>query len=365
MASPDHLAVYLTNSCNLACSYCYVSVNQGPPVALSLEQIKRNVDHFLERVPGRAEGKKITLLGGEPFLNWKLFQDAARYARQRGGPDLVLQTFTNGTLLSPDKLDFLNEHRVFATISLDGRKEDNDRKRVYYRLKDRSVYEDVMRRLEGMDLSGLGVSLTFDTTSIEHLISNVDSFWRMGFGRVAFNPDLYENWTGERVAVLKTVMDAFRRYYRLVLDSPRPFQLQMLFSVIDDKSDQGWWHDCHNVVLGPDEKFYACDKALTFPVGEAKEQIVGDASKGMDWGARRETFDRAIEWLEKRDGKREETFCPMGVYFYAEHKGEDPAGIVDNFHLVSDAFADGLKALVADCQSHPAFQELYVRPRIV
>src|SRR5262249_54102831 len=135
----DHLAVYLTNSCNLACSYCYVAVNQGPPARLDLETLRRSIDDFLA-LPGPT--KKITLLGGEPMLDWRLFQETVRYARRAGGDGVILQTFTNGTLLTPEKLAFLEEWEVHATVSLDGRKGDNDTGRVYYREPGRSVYDE-------------------------------------------------------------------------------------------------------------------------------------------------------------------------------------------------------------------------------
>ena len=118
----DHLAVYLSNSCNLACSYCYVAVNQGPAARLDLETIRRAVDEFAAKVP--PERRKVTFLGGEPLLDWPLFVKAARYARGALGPRSVLQTFTNGTLLTPERVAVLDELGVHCTVSLDGRKEE-------------------------------------------------------------------------------------------------------------------------------------------------------------------------------------------------------------------------------------------------
>lgn len=367
---PDHLAVYLTNSCNLACSYCYVAVNQGPVQRLSEEQVRAAVDRFLA-----AGGRKMTLLGGEPLLDWKLFRAAVVHARERGGRDLVIQTITNGTLLTPEKLEFLNEFDVLTTVSLDGKKDVNDEKRVYFRLQDRSVFEDVMRRLDGLDLSRLGVSLVFTSETVGDLLSNVDFFYRLGFGRIAFNPELYERWPEEKIEVLRCAMDGLRRYYRLVLEGGmRPFVVQMLYAVLEngpknERAARGeeapWWHDCHNEVLGPDAKLYACDKHLTFPVGTVPEGVIGEAAGGFAPGARAASYEKPIKWLEERGWGKDEYFCPMGVWFYAAHKGEDPAPLVENFHKVSDAFASGLKAIIEDLKDHPAFQELYVRPRLV
>ncbi|MBI5629749.1 MAG: radical SAM protein [Elusimicrobia bacterium] len=367
-AAPNHLAVYLSNRCNLACSYCYVSVNQGAPAHLSFEDVKESVDYFLDEVPGA--DKKITFLGGEPFLNFPLLERMVRHARWRGGESLVLQTFTNGTLLTPERLEFLNDYEVYATISLDGTQRTNDAKRFFHGDKDRSVFAEVMARLKDIPKDNLGVSLVFNSGSVGELLPNIDFFYRMGFGRITFNPELYEAWSLESLEVLRGVMQGFARYYRLILEkNMRPFVIPILFSVLENApknaAGERWWHDCHNVVLGPDKQFYACDKALSFPIGEAEGQKVGNAAAGMDWDKRQEHFREAAQYIESRGWGKDESFCPMGVYFHSRQAGADPQPALENFHRVGELFAESLVGLARALEGHPVFEELYVRPRLV
>src|SRR5207237_29484 len=114
---------------------------------------------------------------------------------------------------------------------------------------------------------GLGVSLVFDSRSVDDLLKNIDFFYKMGFSRITFNPELYEVWPEERLQKLRAVMAGFRRYYSAILRSgARPFTVPILFSVLETgRGGPSWWHECHNVVLGSDNKFYSCDKALSFP----------------------------------------------------------------------------------------------------
>jgi len=363
----DHLAVYLSNGCNLACSYCYVAVNQGPAARLSLEQISRAVDEFAARVP--PERRKITFIGGEPLLDWPLFTKAARYAREATGPEGVLQTFTNGTLLTADKVAFFDEVGVHCTVSLDGRKGDNDLHRTYYKTKERSVYDDVMERLKPLDKSNLGVSLVFTARTVDRLLANVDAFHRMGFGRITFNPELYEVWPEEKIATMRVALKGLSRWYRALLDAgAKPPQLQILYAVLEalehEKTSPRWWHDCHNMTLGPDGEYYSCDKALSYPVGRAADLRAGSTAKGMDWEKRQALLDSPTAYIEARGEGDRQVFCPIGVVEHAKLAGKDPAPALKNFRRVAEAFADGLKDLIARCEGHPAYEELYGRARV-
>lgn len=360
----DHLAVYLSNSCNLACSYCYVAVNQGPAARLSLEDISRAVDEFKAKVP--PERRKVTFIGGEPLLDWPLFMKAARYARQALGPSGVLQTFTNGTLLTPDKVEFFRDVGVHCTVSLDGKKEVNDLHRKHWKAPDRSVFDDVMARLEPLDKSNLGVSMVFTADTVDRLLSNVDAFHRMGFGRVTFNPELYEVWPDEKVQVMRTVLKGLSRWYRALLDAGvRPPQLQILYAVLEalenNAKDPKWWHDCHNMTLGPDGHYYSCDKALSFPVGTADGLRAGTTKTGTDWTERQRQLDDPTAFIEGLGEGAGQVFCPIGVVDHARLAGRDPAAALKNFRVVATAFSEGLQDLIARCQGHPVYEELYGR----
>jgi sulfatase maturation enzyme AslB (radical SAM superfamily) len=361
------LAVYLSNSCNLACSYCYVAVNQGPAARLDFEKIRRAVDEFAAKVP--PERRKVTFLGGEPLLDWPLFVKAARYARQALGPQGVLQTFTNGTLLTPEKMAVLDELGVHCTISLDGSKKENDLHRVYYKTTERSVYDDAMERLAPLNKANLGVSLVFTAHTVDRLLANVDAFHRMGFGRITFNPELYEEWPEEKIQVMSKVLKGLSRWYRALLDAGvRPPQFQILYAVLEaienNATDSSWWHDCHNMTLGPEGEYYACDKALSFPVGQAEDLRVGTPETGTDWDGRQARLDDPTAFIEAAGEGKGQVFCPIGVVEHARHSGRDPRAALANFRRVADAFAEGLKDLIARCEGHPAYEELYGRSGI-
>lgn len=360
MSRVDHLAVYLSNRCNLACRYCYVAVNQAATSRLTIAQIRRAVDEFCDAVA--PPDRKITFLGGEPLLDWSLFKDAARYARRRGGPDMILQTFTNATLLSPGKLETMRRLGVDCTVSLDGLKGDNDRDRIYRKAKDRSVYKDEIGRLALLDKRDLGVNLVFSAVNVERLLVNLEALREMGFDRIAFSPQLYEEWPDEKLRVMSRVLSGVARWYSALLDAGRAPQIQTLFAFLRnfnaDVVGGCRQPDCYDMVLGPDARYYVCDKAMGFPAGQSAGFSVGGAEVGMDWSARRSRLDDLFNWIEKRGGSRDVS-CPVGVVVHARLSGRDPGRALDSFRRVAAVFDAGLSELVSLCRAHPAFEERY------
>jgi hypothetical protein len=168
---------------------------------------------------------------------------------------------------------------------------------------------------------------------------------------------------------MRKVLSGVARWYKTLLDAGKAPQIQILFSVMENleanRAGVRWWHDCHNMVLGPDEKYYSCDKALSFPVGKAADLRTGGPAAGMDWDARGGQLAEFTEWIEARGGGDKEVFCPIGVVAHAREAGRDPGAALANFRRVADAFAAGLSELVDSCGRHPAFEEIYARARVV
>ena len=253
---------------------------------------------------------------------------------------------------------------VHCTISLDGRKDDNDKHRVYYKTTERSVHDDVMERLAPLRKSNLGVSLVFTAHTVDRLLSNVDAFHRIGFGRITFNPELYEVWPEAKIAVMRTVLSGLARWYKVLLDSgTRAPQLQILFAVLEslehNRAGERWWHSCHNMTLGPDGKYYSCDKALSFPVGAPGLRVGRPRRHGL---GRRPPIDGFVDWIEKRAGDQE-IFCPSASSLMRASRARSDAALANSG--ACGGLRRGPVRFVDSCQAHPAFQELYVRARVV
>jgi uncharacterized protein len=77
---------------------------------------------------------QITFFGGETLMNFPLLKQVVSYAGAQAairGTSIHFSLTTNATLLSSQVIDFLCEHRIGVTVSMDGPKEAHDQLRVF------------------------------------------------------------------------------------------------------------------------------------------------------------------------------------------------------------------------------------------
>jgi hypothetical protein len=75
----------------------------------------------------------FTFFGGEPFMNWKVMRATVLYGEQRAremGKRIHFAVTTNGTLFDEEKNDFIIEHGIQVTVSMDGPPEVQNRFRI-------------------------------------------------------------------------------------------------------------------------------------------------------------------------------------------------------------------------------------------
>lgn len=115
---PLHVMLEITNHCNLWCRHCYIS-DRPPKGELTLDEFKDIFDQLA------AEGTLfLTFSGGEPLTRQDFFRIAA-CAREK---EFAFTLFTNGTLITPEVADRLQElypQRVEISI-LGGRASTHD-----------------------------------------------------------------------------------------------------------------------------------------------------------------------------------------------------------------------------------------------
>lgn len=100
---------------------------------MSLETGQLALDFLLKHSGNRAQCE-VDFFGGEPLLNFQVVQQLIAYGKEKAeevGKTMKFTLTTNAVLLDQAVADFLEEEGVSVVLSLDGRKEVNDRMRPY------------------------------------------------------------------------------------------------------------------------------------------------------------------------------------------------------------------------------------------
>lgn len=129
------LCLHIAHDCNLACKYCFAEEGEyhGRRALMSFEVGKKALD-FLVKNAGNRINLEVDFFGGEPLLNWQVVKDLVAYGRSLEAPYHKKFRFTlttNGILLTEDMLTFINQEMSNVVLSIDGRKEVNDRMRPF------------------------------------------------------------------------------------------------------------------------------------------------------------------------------------------------------------------------------------------
>ncbi len=127
------LCLHVAHDCNLGCKYCFAEEGEyhGRRAIMSYEVGKKALDFLIEN-SGNRRNLEVDFFGGEPLMNWEVVKELVAYGRSREketGKNFRFTLTTNGMLMTDEVIDFLNREMANVVLSIDGRKEVNDRMR--------------------------------------------------------------------------------------------------------------------------------------------------------------------------------------------------------------------------------------------
>ena len=127
------LCLHIAHDCNLACRYCFAGEGEyhGRRALMSYEVGKKALDFLVEN-SGLRRNLEVDFFGGEPTMNWDVVKRLVEYGRsieEARGKHFRFTLTTNGVLLNDEITEFCNREMSNVVLSLDGRKEVNDRMR--------------------------------------------------------------------------------------------------------------------------------------------------------------------------------------------------------------------------------------------
>jgi uncharacterized protein len=144
------LCLHIAHDCNLRCEYCFASQGdfEGDRSMMSLEVGKKALDLLVE-YSGNRRNLEVDFFGGEPLMNFDVVKELVTYGRsleEKNGKNFRFTLTTNGVLLNDEKIAYINEHMDNVVLSIDGRKEVNDKMR--YTLTGGGSYDTIVPKFK-------------------------------------------------------------------------------------------------------------------------------------------------------------------------------------------------------------------------
>lgn len=194
-----------TRRCNLSCTYCYQGSHAVIPGGLSHFMPIEIATKAMEWSHKWGAGPlQVIWYGGEPLLGYKsVMKDlvpkwtAARRAMKL--PPVSHSVTTNGTLLTPEVREWMDEVKMGMLLSLDGPQRFHDKSRPYY--DKHSSWNDI--KPEGIlkwrphqEIAWQLDPKNFDpATGAEQITpAVVDEMIALGFHNIAFNINWMDEW---------------------------------------------------------------------------------------------------------------------------------------------------------------------------
>lgn len=187
------LCLHIAHDCNLRCKYCFAATGDfgGARSIMSPETGKKAIDFLLQN-SGTRHNLEVDFFGGEPLMGWDTVVEVVKYARAKEKEHNKKFRFTittNGLMLDDQKTEFINKEMSNVVLSIDGRREVNDKLRT--RIDDGGSYELIVPKfkkiVENREFNNYYVRGTFTRYNLD-FSEDVAHLFDLGFDQISVEP---------------------------------------------------------------------------------------------------------------------------------------------------------------------------------
>ena len=271
----------LTFNCNLACDYCFVR-RKSAHDRMAFTTAKKAIDLLLERAA--VPSVDITLIGGEPLLEFALIKQIVAYAMDAARKHNLRINWaitTNGTLIDEEALKFFAQHKINVLLSIDGGPESHDR---YRRTKNG---EGTWHKI--VDLIPLikkyqpwsGARMTVSTEALDNMREDFRQLIDLGLNYLiiapAHGPKLWSKKQIEKYGL--NLVAILHDYHELKRQG-----IPLFIEEFEQKNEYEGW-GCRagksSLAVAPDGSVSPCSKLLGLE-DEAGRYIIGNVNEAID-----------------------------------------------------------------------------------
>jgi len=177
----------VTNACNLNCIYCQAKDKASNLGGYMTPEMGRKAVALALQSP--SDSLTFEFQGGEPLLNFETIKAMIEYCEKNKGKKCVNYTLVSNLIaLSDDKLDYMAEHHVAVSTSLDGPCHVHDYNRRFR--KGGSSFEYMEQGLQKLKERGISAGAIETTTrySLSYPEEIVDTFHSHGLPGIFLRP---------------------------------------------------------------------------------------------------------------------------------------------------------------------------------
>ncbi|MCK0515702.1 radical SAM protein [Williamsia sp. DF01-3] len=276
------LSLVTTNTCNLACSYCFQSDSGMREIAqrfMTIDQAKESFAAIDRLVDNGQVLSHIELFGGEPLLpsTRRVVEYAVLEAERRG---LLTRATSNGVFLD-HFVDLLGPTRIYdLQVTLDGSARFHDERRIGK--KRQPTFDRILANIELAVARGVDVDIraNIDRRNIDGLIElidvldtrelldapNVEFTWVNVWPDEAAEDDVDSGFFMTRADIDAHLAHQSSNHPALTKVSPPPTPLSAYLSeIMHDPQIRFCGAGANNLFVSPEALVYSCDEHVGQP----------------------------------------------------------------------------------------------------
>lgn len=275
--------VYLTDNCNMRCSYCYEGRNKTNS-NMSEKILRASIEYMVNCNP-TGDTIQLLFLGGEPLLNKKMLYKAldiinSDYSQYKHL--FLYQITTNGTLVEEKDICLFKDNNFEVSISIDGDHKTHDINRKSISRED--VYDNIIENMKQMieKKINLTVRMTVTTNNVKYLYKNIKYFYEMGVKHINLGLDQLAYWSEKELKVFDEQLFLLEQLYLdyIVQDENKILNIfdYKLASIVFEKKQQ-------YCSAGTKEHFIINSKGEIYPCGyvaNQEEWCLGNVEIGIN-----------------------------------------------------------------------------------
>lgn len=239
MISVKNIRFVINNKCNTSCDYCWSNnINNEEIKEKDIPQIIKFINQYFNK-----QNIDFNFIGGEPLLSFDFIKKIIPQLKIHFQNSSFGIT-TNLMLLNDEIINFISDHKIIITVSMDGMKEAHSVHRKNWDL----VFNNLLKLIKNYDKNNIKILTVITPEIINNFEDDFYEFKKLGI-RVKFNIDFGSNWDDNLIDLAVNKLLSIQQKNNYIINSLFRKNIHYACITIDD-----------TISIGPDSNLYFCHR---------------------------------------------------------------------------------------------------------